>query len=145
MRHPHRRICQWLQAQDTPHWLGPLTVAVPQAHGVEFYPSALEVGGRNEWDVKLAVAEMHLQGASTRKVAAITEQHCGLEVTSTRVSRAAAALDDELQMWRDRPQGLDPRRPLRGRIPLEAADPRRVSGRSPDSSRPSMAPLRVRL
>jgi transposase-like protein len=88
--------------------LGPLTVDVPQTRGVEFYPSALEKGVRSERALKLAVAEMYVQGVSTRKVAAITEQLCGLEVTSGQVSRAAALLDDELEKWRGRPIGETP-------------------------------------
>jgi transposase-like protein len=88
--------------------LGPLTVEVPQTRGVAFYPSALEKGVRSERALKLAVAEMYDQGVSTRKVAAITEQLCGLEVTSGQVSRAAAVLDGELQRWRDRPIGETP-------------------------------------
>jgi transposase-like protein len=88
--------------------IGPLTVEVPQARGVEFYPSALEKGIRSERALKLAVAEMYVQGVSTRKVAAITEQLCGTEVTSSQVSRAARALDDELEAWRGRPIGETP-------------------------------------
>jgi transposase-like protein len=88
--------------------LGPLTVEVPQARGIDFYPSALEKGIRSERALKLAVAEMYVQGVSTRKVAAITEQLCGLEVTSSQVSRAAAALDEELESWRSRPLGETP-------------------------------------
>jgi transposase-like protein len=88
--------------------LGALTVAVPQARGVEFYPSALEKGVRSERALKLAVAEMYVQGVSTRKVAAITQQLCGLEVTSGQVSRAAEALDAELEKWRSRPLGETP-------------------------------------
>jgi transposase-like protein len=88
--------------------IGPLTVEVPQARGVEFYASALEKGVRSERALKLAVAEMYVQGVSTRKVAAITETLCGLEVTSAQVSRAAAALDDELGAWRGRPLGETP-------------------------------------
>jgi putative transposase len=88
--------------------LGALTVAVPQTRGVAFYPSALEKGVRSERALKLAVAEMYVQGVSTRKVAAITEQLCGLEVTSAQVSRAAEALDDELEKWRGRPLGEVP-------------------------------------
>jgi transposase-like protein len=83
-------------------------VAVPQTRGVEFYPSALEKGVRSERALKLAVAEMYVQGVSTRKVAAITEQLCGLEVTSSQVSRAAEALDEELEKWRARPLGETP-------------------------------------
>src|SRR3954451_1950432 len=51
---------------------------------------------------------MDVQGVSTRKVAAITEQLCGLEVTSAQVSRAAEALDEELEKWRSRPLGETP-------------------------------------
>jgi putative transposase len=88
--------------------LGALTVAVPQTRGVEFYPSALEKGVRSERALKLAVAEMYVQGVSTRKVAAITEKLCGLEVTSAQVSRAAEALAAELEKWRSRPLGETP-------------------------------------
>jgi putative transposase len=83
--------------------MGPLTLAVPQARGIDFYPSALEKGVRSERALKLAVAEMYVQGVSTRKVAAITEQLCGTEISSAQVSRAAAALDAELKTWRERP------------------------------------------
>jgi putative transposase len=88
--------------------LGALTVEVPQTRGIDFYPSALEKGVRSERALKLAVAEMYVQGVSTRKVAAITEQLCGLEVTSSQVSRAAQALDEELEAWRGRPLGETP-------------------------------------
>jgi putative transposase len=83
--------------------LGAIDVQVPQARGIDFYPSALEKGVRSERALKLAVAEMYVQGVSTRKVAAITEKLCGLEVTSAQVSRAAEALDEELEKWRSRP------------------------------------------
>jgi transposase-like protein len=53
----------------------------------------------------LALAEMYVQGVSTRKVAAITEQLCGIEISSTQVSRAAAKLDEVLEAWRNRPLG----------------------------------------
>jgi putative transposase len=46
---------------------------------------------------------MYVQGVSTRKVAAITKELCGLDVTSSQVSRAAAELDAELEAWRNRP------------------------------------------
>jgi transposase-like protein len=88
--------------------LWPLTVEVPQTRGVEFDPSALEKGARSEQALKRAVAEMYVQDISTRKVAAITEPLCGLEVTSAQVNRIAAVLDEELQRLRDRPLGETP-------------------------------------
>jgi len=88
--------------------LGSLELQVPQARGVEFYPSTLERGERSERALKLAVAEMYVQGVSTRKVAAITQELCGLDISSSQVSRAAAALDEELDAWRNRPLGEMP-------------------------------------
>ncbi len=83
--------------------LGEVTVAVPQVRDSDFYPSALEKGTRSERALKAALAEMYLQGVSTRKVAAITEELCGFEVSSTTVSRATAELDGLLSAWRERP------------------------------------------
>ena len=89
--------------------LGELDLRIPQVRPLpggsplSFYPRALERGVRSERALKLAVAEMYVQGVSTRKVAEITRELCGLEVTSSQVSRAAAELDAELQAWRDRP------------------------------------------
>lgn len=88
--------------------LGKLELQVPQTRDVEFYPTVLERGERSERALKLAVAEMYVQGVSTRKVAAITQELCGLEVNSTQVSRAAALLDEELEAWRNRPLGEIP-------------------------------------
>lgn len=88
--------------------LGPITVQVPQTRGVEFYPSALEKGVRSERALKLAVAEMYVQGVSTRRVTEVMQQLCGLEVSSTQVSRAAKLLDEELTSWRQRPIGEIP-------------------------------------
>jgi transposase-like protein len=88
--------------------VGRIELAVPQTRGVPFYPTALERGTRSERALKLAIAEMYLQGVSTRKVTAVMEQLCGREVTSMQVSRAVAALDDELTKWRQRPLGETP-------------------------------------
>ena len=46
-----------------------------------------------------------MQGVSTRKVKAITEQLCGIEVSAMQVSWAPAQLDGVLQQWRERPLG----------------------------------------
>jgi len=88
--------------------MGEITVQVPQTRGVEFYPSALEKGVRSERALKLAIAEMYVQGVSTRKVTEVMEQLCGLDVSSTQVSRATQLLDEELTAWRQRPIGESP-------------------------------------
>lgn len=89
--------------------VGPITFSVPQVRGeTAFYPSALEKGLRSEQALKLAMAEMYVQGVSTRKVSAIVEELCGSSVSSTQVSDCAKLLDAELQKWRDRPLGACP-------------------------------------
>jgi len=91
--------------------LGALPLQIPQTrdyadeHGKPFYPSALQRGVRSERALTLAIAEMYVQGVSTRKVTKVMEQLCGLNVTSAQVSRAAAELDEQLDAWRNRPLG----------------------------------------
>lgn len=48
--------------------MGEITFAVPQVREGGFYPQALEKGLRSERALKLALAEMYVQGVSTRKV-----------------------------------------------------------------------------
>lgn len=85
--------------------LGELSLQVPQVRSSEFYPSFLEKGVRSERALKIALAEMYVQGVSTRKVEAVLEQLCGLQVTSMEVSRASKLLDEELIKWKTRPLG----------------------------------------
>jgi putative transposase len=53
----------------------------------------------------LTLAKMHVQGVSTPKVKVSVEQLCGSAVSSSTVSRAAAALGEGLQAGRRRPLG----------------------------------------
>jgi transposase-like protein len=87
--------------------VGKLFLSVPQVRGegVEFYPTALDKGIRSERALKVALAEMYVQGVSTRKVTKVLEELCGLEISSSEVSRCSALLDDELEKWRTRPLG----------------------------------------
>jgi putative transposase len=93
--------------------LGRLELSIPQVRGLDpgdesFYPEALTRGERSERALKLAVAEMYVQGVSTRKVTEITRELCGLDVSSSQVSRISKLLDDELEAWRTRPLGEIP-------------------------------------
>ena len=85
--------------------VGEITFDVPQVRDGDFYPSALEKGLRSERALTLALAEMYVQGVSTRKVKTITERLCGSAVSSSHVSRAAAQLDEVLEAWRQRSLG----------------------------------------
>lgn len=90
--------------------LGEITFEVPQVRDSSFYPSALDKGSRTEQAVNLALAEMYVQGVSTRKVITVLQSLVGPEVaiSSAQVSRATAALDEGLQAWRERPLGETP-------------------------------------
>ena len=82
-----------------------MTFDIPQVREGGFYPRSLEKGMRSERALLLALAEMYVQGVSTRKVAAITEKLCGTQISASQVSRASKQLDDELEAWRTRPLG----------------------------------------
>lgn len=85
--------------------VGEQTFEVPQVRGGGFYPSALEKGSRTEQALNIALAEMYVQGVSTRKVITVLQSLLGPEVSisSTQVSRAAEQLDAGLSAWRERP------------------------------------------
>jgi transposase-like protein len=74
--------------------IAPIIFDKPQVREGGFYPQVLEKGLRSERALMFAMAEMYVQGVSTRKVAAITEKLCGSKISSTQVSRAAALLDE---------------------------------------------------
>jgi len=89
--------------------MGQVELRIPQVRdGIDFYPDALERGVRSEQALTLAMAEMYVQGVSTRKVSKIVEELCGHKVSSSQVSACTARLDVELQLWRDRPLGACP-------------------------------------
>lgn len=89
--------------------LGSICVDVPQVRGeIDFYPSALERHSRTEKALLLAMAEMYIQGVSTRKVTEVLQALCGLRVSSSQVSRAMAELDPQFHAWKNRPLGAYP-------------------------------------
>lgn len=108
-RSEHRRgHANGFKSKNVQTRVGTFDLDVPQVRDSSFYPSSLEKGLRSERALKVALAEMYVQGVSTRKVAKITEQLCGFEVTSSQVSRAAKELDGVLEQWRNRPLGAYP-------------------------------------
>ena len=111
--------------------LGALSLNIPKTRNLPddaepFYPRALQRGERSERALKAALAEMYVKGVSTRKVAKITEELRGFEISSSQVSRLTAELDGELSQWRERPIGRTPY------LLLDAAT--RRSGRAGESS-----------
>jgi len=85
--------------------IGEVTFDIPQVREGGFYPRSLEKGMRSERALLMTLAEMYVQGVSTRKVSAITEQLCGTQISPSQVSRAMQTLDEELEVWRNRPLG----------------------------------------
>ena len=86
--------------------LGQIAVAVPQVRNSAetFRPQSLEAALLSEKALKVALkvalAEMYVQGVSTRRVSQVLESLCGTQVSSMTVSRAAKELDGVLGAWR---------------------------------------------
>ena len=84
---------------------GELSVQIPQTRHTDFYPSCLEKGLRSERALNCSLAEMYIEGVSTRRVTKILNKMCGLQVSSSQVSRCTKALDTALNAFRNRPLG----------------------------------------
>ena len=83
--------------------VGGLELMVPKDRDGEFQTELFERYQRSEKALVLAMVQMYLEGVSTRKVSAITEALCGLEVSKSQVSALTAKLDAEIAEWRMRP------------------------------------------
>jgi transposase-like protein len=83
--------------------VGTIDLMVPKDRDGEFQTDLFERYQRSEKALVLAMLEMYLGGVSTRKVSAITEALCGLEVSKSQVSALTAKLDEEIAEWRMRP------------------------------------------
>jgi putative transposase len=83
--------------------VGGLELMVPKDRDGEFQTELFERYQRSEKALVLAILQMYVEGVSTRKVSAITEALCGLEVSKSQVSALTAKLDAEIAEWRSRP------------------------------------------
>ncbi|MDB4566488.1 IS256 family transposase [Akkermansiaceae bacterium] len=85
--------------------IGPVDLRIPQVRDCSepFYPTALERGQRSEKALAATLAEMYLQGVSTRRVTKVMETLCGFQVSSNQVSKATKELDEQIEAWRTRP------------------------------------------
>ena len=82
--------------------VGKLELRVPQDRQGHFRSEVFERYQRSEKALVGALAEMYVQGVSTRKVKAITEELCGHEFSSATVSRINESLDGELSKFAER-------------------------------------------
>lgn len=83
--------------------VGTLELLVPQDRDGTFSTELFGRYQRTEQALVLSLLEMYIQGVSTRKVAAITEQLCGARFSKSQVSALAGRLDAELAAWGERP------------------------------------------
>lgn len=79
--------------------VGKLELRVPQDRQGRFRTDVFERYQRSEKALVTALMEMYLQGVSTRKVKAITEELCGHEFSSATISRMVQQLDAELEKF----------------------------------------------
>jgi putative transposase len=82
--------------------VGVLELRVPQDRAGHFSTELFERYQRSEKALVAALAEMYVQGVSTRKVKAITEELCGHSFSASTISEATARLDDKLKAFFDR-------------------------------------------
>ena len=82
--------------------VGKLELRVPQDRQGRFRTEVFERYQRSEKALVGALTEMYVQGVSTRKVKAITEELCGHEFSSSTISRLNQNLDEELDKFAGR-------------------------------------------
>ena len=82
--------------------VGGLELMVPKDRDGQFQTELFERYQRSEKAFVLALLQMYVEGVSTRKVSAITEALCGLEVSRSQVSALTQKLDAEVAEWRMR-------------------------------------------
>jgi putative transposase len=83
--------------------VGTLELRVPQDREGLFSTEVFARYQRSEKALLLAMAEMYVQGVSTRKVRAVTEELCGHGFSASTVSAATKQLDGELERVMNRP------------------------------------------
>lgn len=79
--------------------VGKLELRVPQDRQGRFRTEVFERYQRSEKALVAALAEMYVQGVSTRKVKAVTEELCGHEFSASTISRINQGLDEELEKF----------------------------------------------
>ncbi len=83
--------------------VGTMVLRVPQDRAGHFSTQVFEQYQRSEKALVAALAQMYVQGVSTRKVAAITEELCGHEFSASSISTITGRLDEQLAQFSRRP------------------------------------------
>src|SRR6059058_114123 len=83
--------------------VGKLELRVPQDRDGRFSTELFERYQRSEQALVSTLAEMYVQGVSTRKVRAITEELCGHSFSASAISAINKRLDESLAAFAQRP------------------------------------------
>ena len=83
--------------------VGKLELRVPQDRDGRFSTELFERYQRSEQALVATLAEMYVQGVSTRKVKAITEELCGHSFSASAISAINKRLDESLAAFAQRP------------------------------------------
>lgn len=88
---------------------GTLELRVPQDRQGRFSTEIFSRYQRSEKALVAALIEMYVQGVSTRKIKAVSEELCGHEFSASTISELNATLDEELEKFaRQRLEGEYP-------------------------------------
>jgi len=82
--------------------VGKLELRIPQDRQGQFSTQIFERYQRSEKALVSALAEMYIQGVSTRKVKAITEELCGHAFSASAISAVNKTLDESLERFAKR-------------------------------------------
>lgn len=82
--------------------IGKLELRIPRDRSGEFSTALFERYARSEKALVAALAEMYVQGVSTRKVKAITEELCGHSFSASAISAINKSLDEALERFASR-------------------------------------------
>ena len=83
--------------------VGTLVLRVPQDRSGRFSTEVFEQYQRSEKALVAALAQMYVQGVSTRKVAAVTQELCGHEFSASSISAITGRLEEQLAQFSQRP------------------------------------------
>ena len=83
--------------------IGTIVLNVPRHRNQPFHTMLFETYQRNEAALITTMAEMVVNGVSTRKVSNVIEIICGKEFSKSTVSEACKILDKEVQEFKNRP------------------------------------------
>ena len=136
-RDPERRLTRRNGYRER-RWdtrVGTVDLAIPRVRDGSYYPSLLEPRRRAERALLAVIQEAYVHGVSTRRVEDVVEALGISSISKSQVSRICAALDAEVEAFRNRSLGGEtyPYLWLDATVRHEAPHDR-VGGRSPPSA-----------